>query len=193
MTVIHSQKLPVEFKIEVESIEQEVSQLSSEQWLLHVNTGVYEGKWEVLPLRCQASSAQAHPILQAFNIEQGEDWVDLPAMENLPSIAAVLTQLKCSLNAVRLMRLQPQANIAPHRDGGLAIEYGEARLHIPLETNDDVAFYSNGAQLPMKFAELWYVNADQEHAVYNRGNAARINLVVDCVVNDWLLGLVNSA
>ena len=38
----------------------------------------------------------------------------------------------------------------------------------------------------MEAGELWYFNADQIHEVYNRGGEDRINLVIDCVVNDWL-------
>ena len=117
---------------------------------------------------------------------------DLPALKKMPTICSLLKQIRCELNAVRLMRLNPLGNIAPHCDAELAIEYGEARLHVPLETNDDVDFYSNGERLPMKFAQLWYINADQEHAVCNRGKAPRVNLVIDCVVNDWLMGLVTE-
>ncbi|PSW05259.1 hypothetical protein C9I89_10810 [Photobacterium lipolyticum] len=38
----------------------------------------------------------------------------------------------------------------------------------------------------MAEGELWYLNADQEHAVYHRGKTDRIHVVVDCIANDWL-------
>ena len=38
----------------------------------------------------------------------------------------------------------------------------------------------------MRAGELWYFNADQMHEVHNRSDQDRINLVVDCGVNDWL-------
>lgn len=192
MKIIPSQKLAVELTLKPDNVAQEIDQFSSEEWLPHVNKGVYQGNWEVLPLRCQASNAEAHPILQAFNIQEGDDWVDLPALKKSPIIKDTLRHLHCELKAVRLLRLEPGASIAPHSDAGLAIEFGEARLHIPMQTNEDVAFYSDGVRLPMKFSELWYVNADLEHAVYNRGEFGRVNLVIDCVVNDWLLGLINQ-
>jgi quercetin dioxygenase-like cupin family protein len=38
----------------------------------------------------------------------------------------------------------------------------------------------------MQEGELWYINADQVHWVENKGAEARINLVLDCVVNEQL-------
>ena len=84
------------------------------------------------------------------------------------------------------MRLKAGAEIKPHRDYGLSLEYGEARLHLSLQTSDKIYFYVNHQRVPMNAGELWYINADQEHAVQNLGNEDRINLVVDCVANDWL-------
>ena len=81
MTCIPSQKLPVKFHIEPERVTKEVAQFPAEQWLPHVNTGVYQGEWDVLPLRCTASSVKAHPILQAFNIQQADGWAGLTSFK----------------------------------------------------------------------------------------------------------------
>ena len=84
------------------------------------------------------------------------------------------------------MRLKAGAEIKPHRDHGLSIEFGEARLHLPIYTSESVRFYVNKKIIPMHAGELWYFNADQIHEVYNDGNEDRINLVIDCVANEWL-------
>ena len=42
----------------------------------------------------------------------------------------------------------------------------------------------NGAPVPMQLGEAWYLNLNLRHRVENVGSAARIHLVVDCVVND---------
>lgn len=84
------------------------------------------------------------------------------------------------------MRLAAGAAIKPHRDHGLGMAFGEARLHVPIHTSAAVSFLVDKQRIPMGAGELWYFNADQIHEVYNRGDEDRINLVIDCVVNDWL-------
>jgi mannose-6-phosphate isomerase-like protein (cupin superfamily) len=155
-------------------------------WVDHVNQQDYRGGWDVLPLRCQRQHVDAHPILQGFAIACGEEWQDLPILDACPVIHKFLEKLQCPLKSARLMRLKAGAEIKPHCDQGLSIEFGEARLHLPIQTSDDILFLVNNQPVPMRAGELWYINADQEHAVYNRGVEDRINLVIDCVANAWL-------
>jgi aspartyl/asparaginyl beta-hydroxylase (cupin superfamily) len=91
------------------------------------------------------------------------------------------------------MRLHAGAEIKPHRDQGLCLEQGEARLHLPLQTNEQLNFYVDDKRVPMQAGDLWYINADQVHWVENKGQNARINLVIDCEVNTWLRELINAA
>jgi hypothetical protein len=84
------------------------------------------------------------------------------------------------------MRLKSQAYIKPHIDHGLAMEFGEARLHLPICGGEDVEFVVNDQQVPMQPGQLCYLNADQSHWVRNHGQHDRINLVIDCEVNIWL-------
>ncbi len=169
--------------------------VSSEQnsWVDHVNKNDYSGGWDVLPLRCQRQHLDAHPILQGFAIAEGDDWENLPVMVQCPEIQQLLVQLQCPIKAARLMRLKAGAEIKPHRDHELSIEFGEARLHLPIHTSDAVSFFVNHKKIPMRAGELWYFNADQVHEVYNHGDEDRINLVIDCTVNDWLRAQIQQA
>lgn len=171
---------------ELLAIRQEVQQLLTGQWVDHVNRTDYSGGWDVLPLRCQHQHLQSHPILQGFAIVAGDGWVNLPVLTHCPTLLALLNNLQCPVKAARLMRLKAGAEIKPHRDHGLAMEFGEARLHCPIHTSDAVSFWVDKKIIPMRAGELWYFNADQIHEVYNRSNEDRINLVIDCEVNDWL-------
>lgn len=164
----------------------EIEQLLQHLWVDHVNQKDYRGGWDVLPLRCQRQHLDAHPILQSFAIADGEAWENLPLLAHYPTLAAVIAHLQCPVKAARLMRLKAGAEILPHRDAGLGIEYGEARLHMSIQTSREVLFYVNHQLVPMGAGELWYINADQIHEVYNRGAEDRINLVIDCVANEWL-------
>jgi mannose-6-phosphate isomerase-like protein (cupin superfamily) len=78
------------------------------------------------------------------------------------------------------------AEIDEHVDGGLCYEVGEARMHIPVRTNPEVDFRLNRQRVVMREGSCWYINANMAHSVANRGQTARIHLVIDCGVNDWL-------
>ncbi|HEY8939358.1 MAG TPA: aspartyl/asparaginyl beta-hydroxylase domain-containing protein [Cellvibrio sp.] len=176
--------------IAIDQLCNEVGQLlvltGQQPWVDHVNRQDYVGRWDVLPLRCQQQFVDAHPILQGFSIAAGDHWENLPVLEQCPHIKSIFAQLQCPVKAARLMRLAAGAEIKPHRDHGLGMEFGEARLHVPIHTSDAVSFLVDKQRIPMSAGELWYFNADRIHEVYNRGDEDRINLVIDCVVNDWL-------
>lgn len=171
---------------ELPAIQHEVEQLLCATWIDHVNRRDYSGVWDVLPLRCQHQHRHAHPILQGFSITEGDEWENLPALIHSPALLGLLNNLHCPVKSARLMRLKAGAEIKPHRDRGLAIEYGEARLHLPIYTSDAVSFLVNNQLIPMRAGELWYFNADEIHEVHNRGDEDRINLVIDCIANEWL-------
>jgi hypothetical protein len=168
------------------ALQVELAALLPRPWLDHVNRNDYIGGWDVLPLRCQRQHVDAHPILQGFAITDGEDWQDLPVLDHCPAIRDLLAQLQCPLRAVRLMRLKAGAQIRPHFDPGLSLESGQARLHLSIQTSDTIDFLVEGRRVPMRAGELWYFNAERTHEVHNRGDSDRINLVIDCVANDWL-------
>ena len=167
-------------------LQKDVFNLLAHPWVDHVNTRDYQGGWDVLPLRCQRQHFYSHPLLQSFAIEDGDNWEDLPLLDKCPSVKKLLSHLQCPVKAVRLMRLKAGAEIKPHRDRELSMEFGEARLHMPIHTSDSVRFIVNNKIIPMCAGELWYFNADQIHEVYNHGTEDRINLVIDCVANEWL-------
>lgn len=182
---------PIPCEIQLTALQAEVGSLlhstcTTDVWVDHVNKNDYQGGWDVLPLRCQRQHLNAHPILQGFAIAEGDDWENLPVMVQCPEIQNLFNQLQCPIKAARLMRLKAGAEIKPHRDHELSIEFDEARLHVPIYISDAVEFFVNNKKIPMRAGELWYFNADQIHEVYNRGNEDRINLVIDCVANDWL-------
>jgi len=167
-------------------LQEDILKLLAQPWADHVNKNDYQGRWDVLPLRCLRQHVTAHIVLQSFAIAEDDKWEDLPVLDRCPAIQSLLNYLQCPIKSARLMRLTAGAQIKPHRDPGLCMEQGEARLHVPIQTSDSVCFIVDQKIIPMRAGELWYFNADQLHEVYNRGDEDRINLVIDCVVNDWL-------
>jgi aspartyl/asparaginyl beta-hydroxylase (cupin superfamily) len=93
---------------------------------------------------------------------------------------------------VRLLKLAPGAEIREHRDVGISMADEEARLHIPIITNDETDFLVGGQRLSMRPGECWYVNVDLPHSVMNRGRTDRVHLIVDVVVDAWLRSAVRA-
>lgn len=162
-----------------------------DRWIAHHVSQNYEGDWSVLPLR-HADGAE-HPIMQIHASPNVTRFVDGQLMQRAPYIRALLATLECPLQAVRLMRLAPGSVIKPHRDHDLAAEWGAARLHLPILTNDQVDFRLNDLPVTMLPGSLWYLRLAETHSVANRGVTERVHLVIDCIVNGWLAGLLKRA
>ncbi|MGI9277938.1 MAG: aspartyl/asparaginyl beta-hydroxylase domain-containing protein [Endozoicomonas sp.] len=166
--------------------------LETGEWVEHVNQKDYSGGWQVLPLRGLACHRDTNPILQAFQIseEDPQSYLNYPVMENAPGIDTFLQQFCCGVMSARLMKLDPGAKINTHRDDGLCFSKGQARLHLSLVSDEKVAFTVADEAVPIREGELWYLNADEPHSVVNNSDTSRIHLVVDCLSNDWLKGVI---
>lgn len=91
---------------------------------------------------------------------------------------------------VMLARMAPGGLIHPHRDENPAAKWPH-KVHVPLQTNDGVAFYVDGVEYHFAEGEAVEVNNMGVHAVANRGQTDRIHLIfeyydVDQPAPDWL-------
>jgi mannose-6-phosphate isomerase-like protein (cupin superfamily) len=182
-------KLPVHF--DAARLLLEANGLTAGLWKQHYNTKDYEGSWSVIPLRSFMGLLEAN--FSAPISASGENrYQDTELMQHCPYVQELLHWFQCEKTAVRLMNLAAGAVIKEHCDDALNLEAGEARLHIPVQTNPQVAFYVADEQVPLQAGECWYLNLSLPHRVHNRGSTDRIHLVIDCLVNDWLLALLDS-
>ncbi|MCW8999007.1 MAG: aspartyl/asparaginyl beta-hydroxylase domain-containing protein, partial [Kangiellaceae bacterium] len=164
-------------------------------WVPHVNKSAYLGEWDVIPLRCISEHQFSHSILQCFTHHSAtskEDWKDLPLMNQYSEIKEILDKLLCPIKSVRFMRLRAGAKILPHRDKGVCLKYGEARLHVPITSTPQVNFFVSKNKVLMNPGELWYIDANQQHSVENNSTTDRIHLVIDCISNNWLIEQVTN-
>jgi hypothetical protein len=167
--------------IPIDSFKEEVNALHH-QWVAHFNYMQYEGEWTALPLRSPGGKID-EAIPDAI---RGDHYANTELLLVCPAIQSWLKQLNCPLQSVRLLKLKAGSIIKEHRDHELCFEQGEARLHIPIFTNEKVEFYINKVLVKMTEGNCYYLNANLPHSVANRGATDRIHLVVDCLVNDWL-------
>jgi hypothetical protein len=169
--------------VDLTALERDLGALPPEAWVGHFNTRVYQGDWSGAAFRAPGGDAsRLYPDLTGTL-----PFEDTPLRAACPGVDALMRSFACPLLAVRFLRLGPGARILPHRDYDLGFRTGEVRLHVPVITSPEVAFVVAGVPLPMSPGEVWYADFDRVHHVHNSGLLARVHLVLDCVVNDWLL------
>lgn len=108
------------------------------------------------------------------------------ALKKCPYLLSVFEKFQCRVETFRVHTLDPGASIKPHKDVGYSFEQGLVRLHIPIQTNDQVQILLEGVPVKMREGECWYCNFNISHEVHNQSDTPRIHLILDCIVNDWL-------
>jgi hypothetical protein len=175
-----SYKLPMSF--DSDRLKADLACFQADEWIPHFNTRYYEGDWSGIALRAVGGRAgQLYPDPTAT-----DDFADTPMLARCPYFQEVLTAFHCPLTSARLLRLSARSSIREHKDYKLGFEDGELRVHVPVVTNVNVAFFLAGEQVIMQEGEAWYLNLNLSHRVENQSDIDRIHLVIDCVVNDWV-------
>jgi len=186
MSMIKYLQLPVMFN--VDAMKADLQSLAEQGWKLHYNTRDYAGEWSALPLR--SAGGNIDNILAHSN--EAASFDDTILMKACPYIQQVVDYFQCPKLSVRLLKLKAGAVVHPHSDQDLYYEEGEARIHVPIVTNDKVEFYLEEERIFMKEGECWYMNLALKHRLQNNSDTDRVHLVIDCVVNDWIKAWFND-
>jgi hypothetical protein len=180
MAVLKYARLPFTFNVAL--LQQEVHALSRQHWKLHYQTKHYEGDWSAIPLR----SIEGKEDNIFVSPEEHANYRGTVYLAGCPYLQEVLSSFKCTLLSVRLLKLAAGAFIKEHRDADLAFEKGEIRVHIPVQTNNEVEFILDGERMYLKEGECWYMNFNLPHSINNKSDKDRIHLVIDAEVNEWV-------
>jgi quercetin dioxygenase-like cupin family protein len=178
MSIIKYLQLP--YRFDAARMQQEVAALTTTYWKEHYNKKDYEGGWSILSLR----SLNGDPNITFSTHTNFMPYADTPLLLQCPYLQEVINRLPGEKTSVRLMNLAAGAIIKEHTDQDISFEEGEARIHIPVQTNAQLAFYVEEEQVVMQEGEAWYLNLQLRHRVTNTGTTNRIHLVVDCLVNE---------
>lgn len=176
-------------RFDVQKMQDEVAKLEGQLWKLHYNTKYYEGDWSILPLRSIGGSVDNIIAVHATASENTNVYQDTVLLNKCDYIKEVLDFFECEKTSARLMKLHAGAVIKEHRDQDMSYEDGEARIHVPVFTNNKVEFFVDDEQVIMQEGECWYLNLSLKHRVNNFGDTDRVHLVIDCKVNDWMRNL----
>lgn len=171
--------------IDLPALLQALARVDAGAWQAHFNRGYHEGDWSGVALVC-ADDAPV-PLAPGQGAPRPLGW-----WQQEPAWHAVLAPFGAALQAARLLRLGEGARIHEHRDPDLGRPGGCLRLHIPLLSPPGVEFLVDGLQVPMRAGECWFIDLSRPHRVSNSGPGERIHLVLDCLADPWLLGLIEG-
>jgi hypothetical protein len=181
--------LTLPFQFESALLQADLAKIHPEDWVPHYNESDYGGDWRGVALRSSTGS----PRHLGTNPPGTPVFVNTPAFEICPYFQRTLAVFECPLKTVRLLSLASGSFIREHCDNALGYEDGEIRIHIPIQTGPHVEFFLEGERLLLEEGGCYYVNVSLRHRVINRGPSARIHLVIDAKVNDWLRTLVSRS
>lgn len=176
-------RFPMRF--DVPRMREELRELENQRWLDHYDKGLSAG-WKAIPLVSKHGRMDG-PESQRWG--DLRDFARTPVVEKLPYFGQILDAFACPQARVRILKLMPGCGIGMHRDVAEEVAcfaFHQVRLHVPIITNDRVVFHVAGQRVRMQPGRLYYVNFTRKHFVRNDGDEARIHLVLDLHVNDFL-------
>ena len=172
--------------VDIEALKREVLAFDESHWQAHFNRDVYRGEWSGIALRANG------PVALYPNPNSGAPFFETAEMKRCPAVAAFLARLQCTYSGVRFLRLGTASEILEHKDYDLSSDGKEARLHVCVQSDEDVHFMLDGRRVEMSEGECWYIDVARMHSVRNVGGKPRIHLVVDCFLNEWLEDVLHA-
>ena len=157
--------------------------------------------YSVIPLRAPAhlvdTSLPFPPPAEDYADGSWTSWMDTPELVKSPYFNSVIDTFKkhTKVTLVRLLRLEPGAEVKEHTDPtlGLEIEKSVIRLTIPIIHNENVTFFLNGTPVPLQTGECWYLRLTDPHRILNQGAHERVNLSIDMIPNEWIRKIISDS
>jgi hypothetical protein len=181
--------LRLPFQFDPARLKADLALIAPEEWRPHYNQQDFGGEWCGVALR--SPTGRLDNLSAPFT--DASTFFNTPLMTRCGYIHGALSEFQCPLKAVRLLSLAPGSFIREHTDNALVYEDGEMRIHIPVETSAGVEFYVAGERLHLEEGSSYYVNVNLPHRITNRGGKARVHLILDVEVNEWVHKLVREA
>jgi hypothetical protein len=107
-----------------------------------------------------------------------------PAWYLLPSLHDVAYNLMGMCRGVELgtcliSRIPPGGEVKPHRDGACwTARFYQRKFYVILQANPLCLNVTEDEEVVMRAGEIWAFDNLHTHAVYNRGDTERINLII---------------
>lgn len=147
----------------------------------------HRGGWSGVALR----AVDGDPFADAH--VPGGVFSKTPALQHAPCMEEIIGSFPCEVRRVRLLRLAPGQAVYWHTDKFCSVDARILRLHIPLVTNERVAFQVSHEDCSWQPGELWYADFSFPHRLRNDGVHGRVHLVLDLVANDATRAMLPDA
>jgi hypothetical protein len=144
----------------------------------------HQGEWTGIALYSMGGKQSTFPSAAGTDHYQ-----ETEELQRAPYFQQILRELKCPKEVVRILFLPPDGHIKDHFDFHTSFQFGLLRLHIPIVTHPDVIFIIGGERVVMNPGELWYGDFSKVHSVKNDSPVARVHMVIDVQINDFVLSL----
>ena len=144
----------------------------------------HKGEWTGIALEFHGGKDSVYPSAPGM-----ERYQETEHLRRTPYFKKILDELACPKEVVRLLFLPPEGHIKDHFDFHTNFQFGLLRLHIPILTHPDVAFVIDGRRMDWKEGELWYGDFSRVHSVKNDSQIVRVHIVIDLLINDFVLSL----
>lgn len=144
----------------------------------------HKGEWTGIALHTMGGKESVFPSAPGMDSYQGTE-----NLRKTPYFKKILDDLACPKEVVRILFLPPGGHIKDHFDFHTSFQFGLVRLHLPILTDPDVAFVIDGERMNWKAGELWYGDFSRVHSVKNDSKIIRVHIVLDVLINDYLLSL----
>lgn len=102
-----------------------------------------------------------------------------------PALLAVYNTFESDKETYRIHSLRAGFTIKKHRDIARNFENNIIRIHVPVISDDEIYIYLDDERVKMEPGECWYMDLDLHHEIFNKSDKDRVNLVMDCVRNEW--------
>lgn len=165
---------------DVAQLQAELAICLKNEWSDHFNQKDYQGCWQSTSLR--SGSGKESDIYANYGVST---YQNTQLLDRLPYFKDVIESWACEKETIRLLALHPGSEIKPHRDLGCSYQDGNFRLHIPIQTNNQVIFKVDEDAISLKEGSCWYVDFSKTHSIKNEGKEVRIHLVIDGLRNKW--------
>lgn len=172
-------------KFDLAKLRAELKQLETSQWVRHYDP-TQPGGWTTIPMRSIGGRMDGPD-----SIRHGPytEYRHTPILDSVPYMRAVVDSFKCPIGRVRLSRMSPGTVLTAHRDikdEVASIAFRQVRLHIPITTNEKVAFFIGNEKFYMAPGRLYYADFAKVHYVRNDSVEDRVHLFLELRLDEWL-------
>jgi aspartyl/asparaginyl beta-hydroxylase (cupin superfamily) len=173
-------------KIDLQKIKNEATKIiNDENFLKH--KGDHSGGWGAIGLITFGGNPQNDLVTK-------EEIKPTRLLPKCPEVQKILNLLPGTKQRVRFMEVTPGTRVFWHYDNGETIDNLDftknARLHVPIFTNEDVQMNICHEQIKWEEGKMYYGDFSFPHMIHNRSTKNRIHLVIDLKLTEEFLSLV---